>query len=168
MSELIVVGVDGSAESAAALAYATKDAVRRGARVRVVSVNQMPEYWAMPNGMAPPSVPTKPGDLVTAAQTVAQEAVAAVAADHPELARQVQMEIVAVSGHPATELVEQSREADLLVLGHRGRGAIASTFMGSVGLNCVLHAHCPVTVVRPTWAAEKVTAAAGTAALSAV
>jgi nucleotide-binding universal stress UspA family protein len=168
MSELIVVGIDGSTESAAALAYATKDAARRGARVRVVSVNQMPEYWAMPNGMAPPSAPTKPGDPASAAQTVAQEAVDAFAADHPELAGQVPLEIVAISGHPATELVEQSREADLLVLGHRGRGAIASTFMGSVGLNCVLHAHCPVTVVRPTWAAEQVTAIAGTATLSAV
>jgi nucleotide-binding universal stress UspA family protein len=168
MSELIVVGIDGSAESAAALAYATTDAARRGARVRVVSVNQMPEYWAMPNAMAPPSVPTKRVDLVSVAQKVAQKAVDAFAADHPELARQVQMEIVTVTGHPATELVEQSREADLLVLGHRGRGAIASTFMGSVGLNCVLHAHCPVTVVRPTWAAEQVTAAAATVASSAV
>jgi nucleotide-binding universal stress UspA family protein len=153
MSELIVVGVDGSAESAAALAYAATDAARRGARVRVVSVNPMLEYWAMPNGMAPPSVPLEPVDLVNVAQKVAREAVDAFAADHPELSGQVEMEIVAVSGHPATELVEQSRGAHLLVLGHRGRGAIASTFMGSVGLNCVLHAHCPVTVVRPTWAA---------------
>jgi nucleotide-binding universal stress UspA family protein len=168
MSELIVVGIDGSAEAAAALAYAATDAGRRGARVRVVSVSPMPEYWAMPNGMAPPSVPTKPLDLVSAAQQVAQNAVDAFAADHPQLARQVPMDIVAVSGHPATELVEQSREADLLVVGHRGRGAIASTFMGSVGLNCVLHAHCPVTVVRPTSAVEQVTATSGTAALSAV
>ncbi|MDT7552840.1 MAG: hypothetical protein QOH17_2671 [Pseudonocardiales bacterium] len=168
MSELIVVGIDGSAESAAALAYASMDAARRSARVRVVSVNQMPEYWAMPNAMAPPSMPMKPVDLVSVAQKAAQKAVDAFAANHPELAKQVEMEIVAVSGHPATELVEQSREADLLVVGHRGRGAIASTFMGSVGLNCVLHAHCPVTVVRPTSAVEQVTATSGTAALSAV
>jgi nucleotide-binding universal stress UspA family protein len=64
-----------------------------------------------------------------------------------------------MSGHPATELVEQSRKADLLVVGHRGRGAIASTFLGSVGLTCVEHAHCPVTVVRPVQVADQATGA---------
>ncbi len=148
MSELIVVGVDGSAEAMAALAYAAADAARRNARVRVVSVSQMPEYWAAPVGMAPLAVVTAPGDVVSVAQRVATGAVDAFAAEHPALARRVEMETVGVSGHPATELVEQSRDADLLVLGHRGRGAIASTVVGSVGLNCVLQAHCPVTIVQ--------------------
>ena len=39
--------------------------------------------------------------------------------------------------------------AELLVIGHRGRGSVASVLLGSVGLYCVLHAQCPVTVVRP-------------------
>jgi nucleotide-binding universal stress UspA family protein len=94
---------------------------------------------------------------VSVAQQVAQEAADAFIADHPALAGQVEMEIVGVSGHAASELVEQSREADALVLGHRGRGAIASTFLGSVGLNCVLHAHCPVTIVRPNQATDRAT-----------
>jgi nucleotide-binding universal stress UspA family protein len=64
------------------------------------------------------------------------------------------VEVVGVSGHPATELIERSREADLLVLGHRGLGGLASAFLGSVGLNCVLHAQCPVLIVRPTYRAE--------------
>lgn len=150
MSELIVVGVDGSAEGAAALAYAVTDATRRNARVRVVSASQMPEYWEVPLGMAPRSVPIARTDVVNAAQRVAQAAVDTFAAEHPALAGQVEMEIVGVSGHPATELVEQSRDADLLVIGHRGRGALASTLLGSAGLSCVLHAYCPVTIVRPT------------------
>ncbi len=162
MSELIVVGVDGSAEATAALTYAVTDAARRGARVRVVAVSQMPEYWAVPSGT--PSVSTqRPVDFVSVAQQVAQEAVAAFTADHPALAGQVEMEIVGVTGHAASELVEQSREADGLVLGHRGRGAIASTFLGSVGLSCVLHAHCPVTIVRPNQATEHAAATAGSA-----
>lgn len=153
MSELIVVGVDGSEEAKAALAYAVDDAIRRQARVRIVAVNPMPENWAAPFGMAPPMVAPAPADIVTAARRLAKAAVDAFATEHPEQAGQVETEIVGVCGHPATELVEQSRGADLLVVGHRGRGAVASTFMGSVGLSCVVHAHCPVTVVRPTPAA---------------
>ena len=38
-------------------------------------------------------------------------------------------------------------EADLLVVGHRGRGGLRSVALGSVGLGCVLHAPCPVLVV---------------------
>ncbi len=154
MHELVVVGVDGSAEAAAAVAFAATEAARRGVRVRVVAVVQKPDFLTVPLGMAPPTVLTTTIDFVSVAKQMAQEAADAFTADHPALAGQVKMEIVGVAGHPAKELVEQSREADLLVLGHRGRGAFASTFLGSVGLNCVLHAHCPVTIVRPTWAAE--------------
>ena len=149
-----MVGVDGSAEAEAALAYAATDAARRGARVRVVAVVQEPEFLTVPLGMAPPTVMTTTVDFVSVAQRVAKDAVDAFTADHPALAAQVEMEIVGVSGHAASELVEQTRGADLLVLGHRGRGAVASTFLGSVGLSCVLHAQCPVTIVRPARAPE--------------
>ena len=100
--------------------------------------------------MAPPTVLTTTVDFPSVARQMAKEAVDAFTADHPALAGRVEMEIVGLTGHPATELVEQSRQAALLVLGHRGRGAFASAFLGSVGLSCVLHAHCPVTIVRPT------------------
>jgi nucleotide-binding universal stress UspA family protein len=154
MSELIVVGVDGSVAAAMALARAAQDAALRSATLRVVSVARMPEVWAVPLGMAPPTVPVVPGELPSAARERAQAAVDALFAAHPELARQVTVEVVGVSGHPATELIERSREADLLVLGHRGLGGLASAFLGSVGLNCVLHAQCPVLIVRPTHRAE--------------
>ena len=52
MSELIVVGVDGSAEAAAALVYAATEAAQRGARVRVVTVSQEHEHWAAWSGRA--------------------------------------------------------------------------------------------------------------------
>jgi len=52
-------------------------------------------------------------------------------------------------GRPADVLIEVSRRAALLVVGHRGRGPLTSALLGSVGLHCVLHAVCPVTVVRP-------------------
>jgi len=50
-------------------------------------------------------------------------------------------------GRPTDELVDVARGADELVVGHRGRGAFGSVVLGSVGLGCVLHATCPVTVV---------------------
>jgi nucleotide-binding universal stress UspA family protein len=154
MNELIVVGIDGSPEAATALEQAAQDAVRRGATLRVVSVARLPEVWAVPLGMAPPTVPVRPGELASDVREKAQAAVDALFAAHPDLAGQITVEVVAVSGNPATELVEQSREADLLVLGHRGLGGMASAFLGSVGLTCVLHAHCPVSVVRPPRQAE--------------
>ena len=45
-------------------------------------------------------------------------------------------------------LVREAENAELLVVGHRGRGGVTSTLLGSVGLQCVLHAACPVAVVR--------------------
>jgi len=168
MSELIVVGVDGSADAAAALTFAVTDAARRGARVRVVAVIEKPDFLTVPLGMAPPTVMTTTVDFPSAAQRVAKDAVDAFTADHPALAGQVEIEIVGLAGHPKIELVEQSRDAALLVLGHRGRGAFASTFLGSVGLSCVLRATCPVTIVRPTSAGDDAAEPAVAAATSAV
>jgi len=151
MSAMIVVGVDGSAEAARALEYAAAEAARRGARLRVVSVFSMPDYWMVPIGFAPPQVTVPPvEELRSGAQEAAQRAVDELSASRPDLAGQIEVETVGICGHASDDLVEQSRGADLLVLGHRGRGAIASAVLGSVGLSCVLHAGCPVTIVRPT------------------
>ena len=59
----------------------------------------------------------------------------------------VPVEVWAIPGPAAAVLVEQAAEADLLVVGHRGRGALRSAVRGSVGMQCVLHAPGPVTVV---------------------
>jgi len=148
MSQLVVVGVDGSAEAAHALEYAATDAARRGATLQVVSVIPMPEYWMVPLGFAPPRVPVPSWELAPAAREAAQDAVDVLSDTRPELVRQVEIEVVGACARPTVELVERSRDADLLVLGHRGRGPVASVFLGSVGLHCVLQAHCPVTIVR--------------------
>jgi nucleotide-binding universal stress UspA family protein len=55
-------------------------------------------------------------------------------------------------GRPGEVLVDAAAGAALLVVGHRGRGS--GVLLGSVGLECVLHATCPVTVVRPTPVAQ--------------
>ena len=51
-------------------------------------------------------------------------------------------------GHPAQVLIEASKEADLLVVGHRGHGAFTGMLVGSVSIHCVTGAFCPVVVVR--------------------
>ena len=54
-----------------------------------------------------------------------------------------------VTAVPAPQaLVDRSADGDLLVVGSRGHGGLRGLVLGSVSMQCVLHAHCPVTVVR--------------------
>jgi nucleotide-binding universal stress UspA family protein len=55
-----------------------------------------------------------------------------------------------VTTAPAPQaLVDRSAEADLLVVGSRGHGGVRGLVLGSVSMQCMLQAHCPVIVVRP-------------------
>jgi nucleotide-binding universal stress UspA family protein len=53
-----------------------------------------------------------------------------------------------IEGHPGPVLVDASRDADLPVVGSRGHGELADILLGSVGMDCATHAHCPVLVYR--------------------
>jgi nucleotide-binding universal stress UspA family protein len=145
----VVVGVDGTAESEAALAYALEDAARRDAALRVVTVFPPIDYWAGAGGISMSSTIAEVGAQV---QDHALQMVDRVVAEAVRSAA-VPVEVESVAGDPVAVLVEQSRGAAVLVVGHRGRGGFASTVLGSVGLGCVLHAECPVIVVRPMDAA---------------
>jgi nucleotide-binding universal stress UspA family protein len=147
---LIVVGVDGSDPSRAALEFALEEAARRSARVRVVIAFHPAESWPVVYGMAPVmAVPPSPQELAEAAERTAEQTVAEATAHVGGGARAVDVEVRVAPGGAAQVLVDQAADADLLVVGHRGRGGFASACLGSVGLQCVLHARCPVTVVRP-------------------
>src|SRR5262249_35028332 len=55
-----------------------------------------------------------------------------------------------VEGRPVTALIRESLDADMLVVGSRGRSGVAAVVLGSVSTACVHHASCPVLVVpRP-------------------
>jgi nucleotide-binding universal stress UspA family protein len=157
-SNVVVVGVDGSPPSVQALRYAISEANRRAATVRVVSAFEPPEYWAVVYG-APVAVSSAQiaGDIRTETEALVQKALAA-----DLLPPKVQVEVVPGSAERA--LIDASRDADVLVVGHRGRGGFASMMLGSVSLHCVLHARCPVVVVRPSSGGGTEVVGAGTSA----
>jgi nucleotide-binding universal stress UspA family protein len=140
----VVVGVDGSDNAGVALRYAWQQAAWRHARLRVVMAFEAPDAWAASYGV--PDLPngewlrTRMRDELTGN---VEEVRAALSAD----LRAVPYETAAVMGSPSSVLGDESRRADLLVVGHRGRGGLRSALLGSVGLGCVLQAVCPTTVV---------------------
>ena len=147
----VVVGVDGSPESQAAIVFAMREAARRQAWLRVIAAVQLPEYWTIAYGTA--DLPS-PEEVIADTKRLARQTLDEVVDAHPELAA-VGFDVEAIAGPAGQVLVEASEGADLLVLGHRGRGAVRSALLGSVGLHCLLHAGCPVTVVRPAAVAER-------------
>ena len=139
---LVVVGVDGSEESVAALRWAARYAAAAGASVRAILAWHYPTAASVPPvGLAPPSVSSEVGQRITAALA---EAVAKAAPD--AAAEPIESEIR--YGHPAQVLIEESRHADLLVVGRSGHGAFVGMLVGSVSQHCVAAAECPVVVVR--------------------
>jgi nucleotide-binding universal stress UspA family protein len=143
LSNVVLVGVDGSPDSGAALQYAVEEAKRRSARLRVVST-YFPEYSV--HGRTQPVTASETAIEVDLEKEVRRMVEEALAGDGVAPA----VEIVIAAGPAAGVLIDKSGEVDVLVLGHRGRGGFASMLLGSVSLQCVLHAHCPVIVVRPT------------------
>jgi nucleotide-binding universal stress UspA family protein len=161
----IVVGVDDSSGASAALAWAVGEARLRGTTLRVVHVHKPQEWTApiyFPSQHAAPTQPVEragepsSADLanVLHAQDVVREAAygrAEVLIDR--LIGEVGVEGVEVESsvvqerHPAEVLVELSSDADLLVVGSRGRGGFHGLVLGSVTHALVLHASCPVVVV---------------------
>ncbi len=140
--ELVVVGVDGSEESVAALAWAARYASAVGAQVRVVAAWHYPTAaGTAPIGMAPEPVRAE------AEQYVREQLNDAITKVYPGGAAD-QVETKLAYGHPAQVLLDEADRADLLVVGHRGHGAFTGMLVGSVSTHCVTHATCPVVVVR--------------------
>lgn len=142
---VVVVGVDDSAGARAALADAMRSASRRGALLRVVAVYEPPEWRLGPAFMVP--LPSR-GEIETALRDRAHAMITNAAYElGGEGLRRPEIDVVVRPGNAAEVLLEAARDADELVVGHRGRGAVASALIGSVGWACMLHARCPVRIV---------------------
>jgi nucleotide-binding universal stress UspA family protein len=137
--ERIVVGVDGSESSKRALRWAIRQAELTGGTVDAVTAWHFPPAY----GVAPVGVDAGV-DFEGDAKRTLTEALTEVSGLAPE----VPVNPLIAEGHAATVLLEAARGADLLVVGSRGHGGFTSALVGSVSLYCVLHAHCPVLVLR--------------------
>jgi nucleotide-binding universal stress UspA family protein len=135
----VVVGVDGSAGSQAALAWAAEAARVRAVPLRVVQAYAIP----MPDHLFPAGV-TAFQQALEFARQAAKSVVTTMVAD---LKSQPELATVVLAGPAARVLVEQSSGADLLVVGSRGRGGFAGLLLGSVSQQCLQRASCPVVVV---------------------
>jgi nucleotide-binding universal stress UspA family protein len=168
----IVVGVDASPDSKAALAWAAEEARLRQADLQVVYAFHArelaaPEYVPTEHGLTGGAAPSLGGydaaavaepdmtatlrDRTTfeeAARTKADELLGSALYGLRDTLAGVKVERVVIDDrHPAEALVEASSDADLLVVGSRGRGGFKQMLLGSVSHAVVLHAVCPVVVV---------------------
>lgn len=134
MSTDIIVGIDGSADSGSALAWALDEAELRGCRVRAVLT------WSyMGEGHSVLGVGTTEDD----ARRLLQECVAATAGDRAHLVDQVTVNDLAAPG-----LLEQAADgAALLVVGSRGLGGLKGLLLGSVSRTVVERSPIPVVVI---------------------
>jgi nucleotide-binding universal stress UspA family protein len=138
----VVVGIDFSSGARAALLFALEDAARRGVPVEAVTACRPPDYW-----MDFYAVGTyQPDQVRVAALDRLRDFVAQVVPEGPQPPPEVHLR--ATVGTAADVLILESHGADLLVVGSRGHGGFTSMLLGSVSMQCALHAPCPVTVVH--------------------
>ena len=139
--ERIVVGIDGSEYSPAALRLARRYASALGAPVEIISCVGFSDFL-LPAHL-PPGNPELSTQLKETAGRLMDDAIErASGQDRPR-----DLRTAVKFGPPAKVLVDESRDAQLLVVGRRGHGGILGQLMGSVSSACVAHAHCPVLVV---------------------
>ncbi|MBL7488033.1 universal stress protein [Frankia sp. AgB1.9] len=135
----VVVGIDGSDLSIAALRWAAHSAAVRGVPLRVVhaSGGYDPMYAEV--------LVAAQSSLVRRATDVLAQAVAL----GLDGALDITVDTVLSPDSAVRALLREARDSQLLVVGTRGHGGLARLLLGSVSHQCVLHAACDVAVVRP-------------------
>ena len=138
----ITVGVDGSHGAHRALEWAIKEAATHHAPLTVLTVHEVPASgWTGKPIVLPPDVPAVEEARRAAEETVTK-ALSALGESRPP-----SVTVRAVNGLAAEELINASRDADLLVVGFRGSSGFARVVLGSVSNKLVHQAHCPVVVI---------------------
>ena len=139
----VVVGVDDSGLADAAVAFAFVEAALRRVPLTAVHAWTTPPFTGMRSMEAANEV-----DWFVLRERAAVTLAAALIGhrrDHPSVAASERV----AEATPADALIDASRGADLLVVGSRGRSALAGLALGSVSTAVLHRAHCPVAVVRP-------------------
>lgn len=144
MGDRIVVGIDDSAGSKAALRWALSTARSVGGEVKVVHAFESSVAWIDVGTKAAPQMAEHDQHEAEAlARRVVDEVLDLADAD----LRGVPVSVHAVRGHPARVLLDETGDAELLVVGSRGRGGFAGVLLGSVSQRVAQHAVCPVVIV---------------------
>ena len=138
----LVAAADGSDESLQAVEWAAREAVLRGAPLRIVAAASRPPRLL--DLMARPDSDYVAGLI----REECDRALAAAAARAAEVAPGLQVDTVPLAGPPAQAVTESGSGASMLVLGAHGTGALGSIALGSVSWNAAAHASCPVVIVR--------------------
>lgn len=137
----IVVGIDGSEYSPAALQMAGRIAKALNAPLDVITCLGWSDFY-LPAHLPPGNLEVT-AQLEAIAKRLMEQAIErAYGEDRPQ-----NLTMAVKTGSPAKVLVEESRNAQLLVVGRRGHGGLLGQIMGSVSAACTAHAHCPVLVV---------------------
>ncbi|WP_432043900.1 universal stress protein [Streptomyces cadmiisoli] len=141
MNGPVVVGVDGSASSLAAVETAAREARLRGAGLRVVHAFVWPGMHVPvdPSPLGPPE-----GEIRKVVERLVGEAMARARSTAPD----VDVAHAVVMGEPVTVLEAQSRDAQLVVVGSRGKGGFVGLLVGSTAVHLAAHSTCPLLVVR--------------------
>lgn len=137
----ILVGDDGSTCAAAAVRAAAEEAVLRGVKLHIVRA------WSIVHAVRPADVPQGivPSMMEFEAATLAAERQRV---EGLLKGSSADVEVHVVHAAPAKVLIEAAENADLLVLGTRGRGGFKSLLLGSVAEQCLRHAPVNVLIVR--------------------
>ena len=135
----IVVGTDGSEESLRAAEWAAREAERRMLPLRIVSVP------AMPPGMR---VAEPAATVANALRGIAGRALGKAVTRAEQIAPGLLIATDLLSGPPAPAVAAAGSGASMLVVGARGTGGFAAMVLGSVSRYAVIHAPCPVVVIR--------------------
>jgi nucleotide-binding universal stress UspA family protein len=152
--DTIVVGVDGSPGSDAALRWALEEARLRDAAVRVVHAYLVPQTMPAEAGVGiagPTRHPVFSAEdlerLQAAAEKEAQGIIDTSLERVGEAAKGLTIERAPLAGPAAETLIAAGREAALLVLGTRGHGGFVGLLLGSVSQQCAQHPPCPVVIL---------------------
>jgi nucleotide-binding universal stress UspA family protein len=138
-SKRIVVGVDGSPSSVRALEWAIRQAGLTGDAIDAVYAWHYPASYGLPVADIT--------DYAGLAAEILDKAIAEARNAEPG-AGNTAIRPRVLEGHPAQILLDQARDADLLVVGSRGHGGFSGALLGSVSQHVVHHAPCPVVVIR--------------------
>lgn len=139
----IVAAVDGSPESMAAVDWAARSAAMRRSRLKLVHVMIPPVVMGFPEAAIPADYFEWQEEEGRKLLGEARNAVEKALGDVP-----IEVSSEMISGSAVATLVDVSKTAQLLVVGCRGRGALARGLLGSVSSGLVHHAHCPVAVIH--------------------